>query len=455
MDNRNDSLKIELLWPAGIAVLGGIGGLIFESPLLFLLAGVAVYAVWHLYNLVRIVRILDSGGKLKPPFPPGLWGGLYERVRTLEKRSKKRKRRIATFLDRFRESAAAFPDAAIITGKEGNIEWCNAAAGDLLGLGWPGVRGQGISAAVGDPIFREYFSLEDYERPLEFSSPGDRSTILSVKVTRFGKKRQRLLIARDITRQYYLDRLHRDFVANASHELRTPLTVLRGFLDTPVEPVGDSRRQDRVRQLMLQQAERMEETLNDLMSLSRLDFEKELPAKRAVPVPEMIESIIEDAKALSGESAHTFSVMAEEYRSIRGHASWLQRAFSNLVFNAVRHTPPHSRIAIRWTACDGGARFSVEDNGEGIPARHLPRLGERFYRIDPARSRESGGTGLGLSIVKLILSRHDAELKISSEIGKGSVFTCMFPESRLVDPRVPVIDHDRENPATAPATVPK
>ena len=185
---------------------------------------------------------------------------------------------------------------------------------------------------------------------------------------------------------------------------------------------------------MLEQTERMEQTITDMLTLSHLEYDDKPAAETVVAIPALLNSIVKEATALSGDMGHEINVSIEEERNLYGNLAELRDAFSNLVFNAVRHTPPRTHIDVSWVPHQDGAQLEVRDNGEGIPARHIPRLTERFYRIDPGRSRESGGTGLGLAIVKHVLTRHEGELQISSEVGKGSAFSCIFPHRRLVEP---------------------
>lgn len=429
-----DHLKFEIICLTGIFMLGMIGEVIQEQPLPWVLAGIVAYTGWHLYHLIRLSHMIVSGRKFQGSFPPGLWAVVYKNAFTLRKKSRKRRRKLSRFYQRFTESAAALPDAAIIAGQYGDVEWCNPAAADLLGVSWPHDAGQNLAQLVRNPVFSEYLEAGDQARPLELASPVDQTKILSVYTKPFGKKHQRLLVARDITRTYYVDRMRRDFIANASHELRTPLTVIRGFLEVwgdQGETQGD---RSRPLDLMLEQTKRMEETINDMLTLSRLEDSEEPVPDATVPVAALLDSILQEAKALSGDNAHAISVEIEDERDLKGDGVKLRDAFSNLVFNAVRHTPPRTRIRMVWSARDDGAQFSVEDAGEGIAARHIPRLTERFYRVDPSRSRDSGGTGLGLAIVRQVLERHDAELQVSSGVGSGSTFMCIFPDKRLTAP---------------------
>jgi two-component system phosphate regulon sensor histidine kinase PhoR len=256
---------------------------------------------------------------------------------------------------------------------------------------------------------------------------------LFAQVIDFGQRR-RLLVVRDITNIRHLEQVRRDFVANASHELRTPLTVLYGFLEALTEDEGEvPERWRRPLDLMTQQTLRMQRIIDDMLMLARLEGDSSQHAEGDVNVPNLLQLIRAEAQALIGRRRHQLELDVDATLWLRGSELELRSAFSNLVSNAVHHTPDGSLIRIHWQERpDGGALFEVQDNGEGIAASHLPRLSERFYRVDASRSRARGGTGLGLAIVKHVLARHGAELSIHSAPGQGSRFGCQFPAARVV-----------------------
>ena len=422
-----------------------ITGLLLHNLSLALLFGFLLYVGWHVRSMVALLRWLGEGMHAQPPTLHGVWADLLHALLALRTRSRKRKRKVSRFLRRFQEAAAALPDAAVILGRHMEIEWCNPAARQMLGLGSGRIAGHFFTHLVRHPALAQYLEIGDYRQPIEIPSPVDESRLLSCQVNHIGKKYQRLLIARDITQNHLLDQVRRDFVANVSHELRTPITVLRGFLETMGEDVAaECPDWSRSIELMSQQTSRMERIVNDLLMISRLELNAQdnpSPGTEPVPVPEMLAGIVQDARMLSGECGHSFDLESSPALWLRGSAEELRSAFSNLVFNAVQHTPPGSRIRVLWQTTEpsthpapgqmaeegGGAVLIVADNGDGIPARHLPRLTERFYRVDKARSRARGGTGLGLAIVKRVLTRHGAEFEVQSELGQGSRFTCRFP----------------------------
>jgi len=426
-----EGFKNELWRILGVTLAAALLGVIWGDVILLLLSGVLAYLGWHMFVLIRFSRGLIAGKEFRPPFPGGVWKDVFEQIRRMQSRNLKRKRKQIRFFSRFREAASAAPDAVVLMGKNGEVEWCNPAAQRMLGLYWPKCMGRTLISDMQHPVLKEYLERGNFNRPIEFPSPVNKAAILSLRITSFGKKHQKLLLARDITQVYHLDQVRRDFVANVSHELRTPLTVITGFLEN-LSAVGSEKPQwSRSIELMQEQSRRMQSIISDLLALSRLDMENATKASDPVSVPHLLSAIVQEARALSREH-HVLKLESDPELLLKGDKDELYSAFSNLVFNAVQHTPPRSLIRIQWYADDGGAHYMVSDNGPGIPGRHLPRLTERFYRVDKGRSRQSGGTGLGLAIVKHAIYRHGGELQIVSEMGKGSSFTCHFPVSRVV-----------------------
>ncbi len=254
---------------------------------------------------------------------------------------------------------------------------------------------------------------------------------LQFNITRYGN-REHLLLVRDVTRLHQLEQMRKDFVANVSHELRTPLTVIAGYLETLLEHAeGVNPRWLRALQQMNQQAGRMQHLLNDLLLLARLETSSRPTDNQPVAVGLLLQSIISDARALSGARAHLISLDADPQLQLKGSETELRSAFSNLVFNAVKYTPDGGTIHVRWWGDEAGAHLSVEDSGIGIEQKHLPRLTERFYRVDSSRASSTGGTGLGLAIVKHVLLRHQGRLDITSAPGRGSCFSCHFPTAQV------------------------
>ncbi|WP_295389358.1 phosphate regulon sensor histidine kinase PhoR [uncultured Thiodictyon sp.] len=390
------------------------------------------YVLRHLYHLTRLAHLIRRRQRLTAPFPRGLWGEVYGSLARYQQRGRKGRKRQVRFSRRFRQAADAVPDGLVILDKLQRIEWANPAAAPLLDVHWPRDEGRRLSELLAQPDLTPFIEVGEYLRPLEITPEHNRALMVSLRIAPFGEhKGERLIVARDITKIYHLNMIRRDFVANASHELRTPLTVIAGFLENLADAPATPTAHRRPLSLMQHQASRMSSIIEDLLTLSRLEMDDQDRAQGPVDVAAELEPIVHEAQVLS-EGRHRIECRAEADLLLIGNQVELRSAFSNLIHNAVRHTPPGTRIRIRWNPDANGARFSVTDDGEGIPPEHLPRLTERFYRVDQSRSRAAGGTGLGLAIVKHVLNRHDAHLLIASTLGKGSRFTCQFPAARAL-----------------------
>lgn len=410
----------------GLLVAGALLGWIAGCAGLGAGLGLLAYVAWHLRNVLRLAQSLRGDGDT--PESIGLWGDLFERLYRARREATVTRRRLAQIVQRFEESSAALPDAAVALGDNGGIDWCNEAAQRLLGLRTPRDLGQRITNVVRDPSLARYFNGEGNRTAgVEFTAPQDDRLILHAQIIAFGQGRQ-LLLVRDITHGRHLEQVRRDFVANASHELRTPLTVVYGFLETLTADAAElPQRWRRPLDLMMQQTLRMQRIIDDMLMLAQLEGDGRRHAAGDVNVPNLLQQIRSEGIALSGSRHHRVDIHADPGLWLRGNETELRSAFANLVGNAVQHTPDGSVITVRWGLQDGSPVLAVQDNGDGIAAEHLPRLSERFYRVDASRSRARGGTGLGLAIVKHALARHEAELLIESQVGVGSKFRCVFP----------------------------
>jgi two-component system phosphate regulon sensor histidine kinase PhoR len=374
-------------------------------------------------------RWLESGSRAPDASGPGVRAELERQIAKRRQASFDEKRHLVGLLRAFRDAAAALPDAVVALDGDRRIQWFNAAAQNLLGLEYPVDVGSPLMNLLRAPRIVEWLRQGGSDRLNDEPAPGDESVRLSLRLIRYAED-QCLLIARDVSQLARLEQVRRDFVANVSHELRTPLTVVHGYLDL-IEPEQIPEYEPILRELR-SQSRRMTQIVEDLLTLSRLEAQQEIPSERVGMRP-LIEALRREALALS-QGQHAIVVEVQSSQDIRGSTKDLHSAFSNLVSNAVRYTPPGGRITLRWEADALGGRLSVIDTGQGIPAQHLPRLTERFYRVSTSRSRESGGTGLGLSIVKHVLQLHQARLEITSELGAGSVFCCVFGPERLLEP---------------------
>ena len=408
--------------------------------------GAAVAAwVWFVLDMWRggrMLRWLRQGDVQRGLELYGLWGEAVERVRRLVRQQQDLVRESDKRLQDILGALQASPNGVVLLDEEGRIEWCNDTAAEHFGFDPQRDALQSIRNLVRDPEFNAYLAEHDYARDVVLEGRGStpsRPVRVSVHVHTYGEGRA-LLLSRDVTALEQAEAMRRDFVANVSHEIRTPLTVLTGFVETL--QTLDLEAPDRARYLamMAQQAARMQSVVQDLLTLSRLEGSPLPGMAEWTPVSSLLQRCEEESRALSAlltqnqPQGHVleFDTGAAQWQDIAGSPAELQSALSNLISNAVRYTPGGGRILVRWErAADGGAVFSVQDTGPGIAPEHIPRLTERFYRVDRSRSRETGGTGLGLAIVKHVLQRHGASLDIRSTLGKGSTFSVHLPPARL------------------------
>ncbi|REH40147.1 PAS/PAC sensor signal transduction histidine kinase [Paraperlucidibaca baekdonensis] len=390
--------------------------------------GLCVVLIWLLYRqLQQLARLrhwlLDTEQDV--PESEGAWDEVFRGIYYLRRNERRARDSLLSIIDRARASVSALEEAVALVDSDGNLEWWNPAAEALLGFRAVD-RGQPVINLIRTPSFIRYFKHGPYDEGLKVSSQRHSGRQLQFEITQFGDN-DRLMIVYDITRLHNLEQMRKDFVANVSHELRTPLTVLSGYLETLQDQhEGIEPRWLRALGQMAQQATRMNNLVNDLLLLSRLENQPEDREPHIVHVPRMLKQIHQDAVALATPKQQTVTLECEPGLCVLGMEADLRSAFSNLVTNAVKYTPNGGVVAVRWLADGQGAHFSVTDNGLGIDEVHLPRLTERFYRADAARSSATGGTGLGLAIVKHVLMQHKATLDIQSELGRGSRFTCSF-----------------------------
>ena len=425
---RTECWRILLL----VVVLEPLGRWWLDWPGLGLIVALLLFLGWHALQLRQFYRWLAQPTQLMPQ-QWGIWGWLgehYQRLQLAEKRALSSQMGI---INRARASVSALEEGVILL--EGvRLEWWNPAAGRLLGIKDSDWR-QNILSLIRHPDFISYFQQEQpSSEGITLRSMVNPGQILQCELTRFGHD-DRLMIIYNVTRLHQLERMRKDFVANISHELRTPLTVVSGYLETLLDQDGLPPRLQRVYLQMQQQSSRMTHLLDDLLLLSRLENDHMPVETRPVDMPALLNRLFDEAQAYNLETRHTLSLDIDCDHVIMGAEKELRSAFFNLVTNAIKYTPANGHIRLRWYENrQGEAVFSVQDNGIGIDEEHLPRLTERFYRVDPGRSRETGGTGLGLAIVKHVLLQHEAYLSIQSVVkpaaGHGTTFSCHFPPLR-------------------------
>ena len=430
-------------------LLGGtsLAGLIVGDVLAGFTAGLVLLAALQFRELWRMHRWLHGRGE-RPPRNEGLLADIGSRLDRLARQARKRKKRLRKVASRFQQAAEANPDGAVILEQEGQIEWLNRGAARLLGLRQGQDHGQHLVNLVRTPRFATWLEDPAVGEPFELDSPVNEGQRLLLRVVPYGNSK-RMLLVRDITRLHSLEQVRKDFVANVSHELRSPLTVVVGYLEGMANDPQLAEEFRRPVQQMGQQTARMCRIVEDLLRLSRIESDPSAAALRPVQVKDLVDAILRDASRIS-TAGHAMTVDVDESLRLLGDYNELYSAFSNLVFNAVQYTPAGGEIAIRWQASTAnGACFQVQDTGAGIEPHHIPRLTERFYRVDKARSRELGGTGLGLAIVKHVLMRHDASLGVTSEPGEGSLFICEFPGQRIHREPEPAPPDEPQMPASA------
>jgi two-component system phosphate regulon sensor histidine kinase PhoR len=390
-----------------------------------LLAGILALCAMLIVQLLYLQRLaawLDNPSTAKLPDGWGAWSDIFARLYRLRRGDEKSQAELNEWLARFRQAMNLLPDGVVIMDDVLFLEWCNPAAEMHLGLGLERDKGRRVTNLVRSPEFMDYIILGRYEQPLTLSF---RERKLIVQIIPFESRRQ-ILVTHDATESERIEMMRRDFIANASHELRTPLTVINGFLEIARgQPNLDAQTRMAHLKLMSDQGQRMQNLVEDMLILTRLESVEYPVRPERVVIPSLLDQIRQEAEALSA-GRHRIS-LAVEGPDIMGSIEELRSAFSNLVSNAVRYTPEQGSIDIFWRGTETGPQFMVRDSGIGIRPENISRLTERFYRVDKSRSRETQGTGLGLAIVKHVLLRHEAALSITSEPGKGSTFIVKFP----------------------------
>lgn len=407
-------------------------GWYFGAPWFFVSATAIGYLIWILYQQHKLIAWLISGARKTPPEAIGLWGVVFDHLYRVQRDHRKQVRNYREIVQRMRSSTEALNDGIILLDPFGNIQWWNSAAKELLKLRKQD-QGQLLTNLLREPKFIQFYNRSQHKEPINLENPAHNGHALQIAMTLFGKG-ERLLLLRDVTRLQQLEHMRQDFVANASHELKTPLTVLKGHLENieafavdlapPIKKAMNS---------MSNQTTRMNNLVNDLLLLTRLDSASDDASGSDINMPEFLEQVASDARELSNERNHNVIIDCQTDAQLIGKVGEIRSAINNLVFNAIHYSPENSTVTISWLRTKGGAVLSVKDEGAGIDQHHIPRLTERFYRVDAGRSSDQGGTGLGLAIVKHALQHHNARLDISSRKNKGSVFSCVFPNDRVKD----------------------
>ncbi len=422
-------LIIGMLLFLAVSVVGGITGF-FMPMALALTLGILLH---QLFQINRFEKWIRTGGRAKYPKTSGVWEEIYYHVYRIKKNEKKRKKKLGKMIDQFRQSTEALPDAAVVLGTNDEIEWANKAARDVFGLQHSD-KGQRIPNLIRFPEFIRYLKSGNYNEPVILPSPVNHRMTLAVRIITYGAG-LRLLLAQDVTQLKKMERMRKDFVANVSHELRTPLTVLKGYLETLQDmDDGESPLLSTSFQQMQGQTERMQHLVDDLLLLTRLETQQKRTEWADVDVPALLNQICKEAESLHGRALGfntRIELVLDTHAHIFGEEQELRSAFTNLLGNALKYSPEDSVVNVRWYPTNEHVVLDVKDQGEGIALADIPRVTERFYRSEVKRNKKVGGTGLGLAIVKHVLMRHDAKLLITSELGKGSCFSCQFLNKRV------------------------
>ncbi len=399
--------------------------------LLFMLLVLLIVMAHHARQLYRLGRWLLDARIETIPEAGGIWDEVFSQLYKMVKRHNQTKLELATELQHIEQATAALPEGVAILNEANRIEWCNPLAQQHFDLDPEHDFMQDITYLVRQPEFVEYLHESNFSEPLVMRPARHDDMVLSIKLIPYGVNK-RLLISRDITQLERIEAMRRDFVANVSHELRTPLTVVNGFVEN-LQDMPDLNRDDarRALQLMAEQTRRMENLVADLLTLSHLESDQSPLLEETVDMGVLLDEVYREGQLLGG-GLYSLRLEVASGAKLLGNREELRSAFGNLLSNAIRYTPKGGSILLRWAERGGQPVFSVQDSGIGIAAQHIPRLTERFYRVDRSRSRETGGTGLGLAIVKHIAMRHQAKLEVMSEEGRGSTFALVFPVKRSV-----------------------
>ncbi|MEW6563560.1 MAG: phosphate regulon sensor histidine kinase PhoR [Pseudomonadota bacterium] len=421
-----------------------VGGLLLVALLVWPLWGALPAAVifsllllaWMAYNVRQFIALsqwLQVAETAPVPEGRGLWEDLFSHLNQYVRAQRKRQQQMEEELLHMQQATSALPEGVVILDEADRIEWCNPLAQQHFGLDPKHDIGQQIAYLARQPEFVHYLAMRQFDEPLVLRGLRQDGLVLSIKLIRYGDNK-RLMISQDITHLERIETMRRDFVANVSHELRTPLTVVSGFVETLADlPSLDQERgmAQRALGMMGEQTLRMTRLVDDLLTLSKLENAHNQPQEDDVDVPALLHALLREGETLSN-GKHKLRLDLQSRDGLHGSKDELRSAFGNLVSNAIRYTPDGGNITLCWQVREGQPVFSVQDSGIGIAPQHIPRLTERFYRVDRSRSRETGGTGLGLAIVKHIANRHQAQLEIVSEEGQGSTFSLVFPEQRRV-----------------------
>ncbi|RUO20453.1 two-component system sensor histidine kinase PhoR [Aliidiomarina iranensis] len=407
-----------LLWLLPFVLVGWL----LDGLWLALAIGLACSVAWNFFFFQRLNRWLWQSRTTLPPSAPGAWSDIYDGIYGTLRRAQSKRRQLSILLQRFRQAAEAIPDAGMVLNADGSLEWTNKLAQIYFGIRWPADKNIRITNLIRYPRFIKYFDKGDFREAITLVSPTGDQRELELRIMPYSGT-QLLVIARDVTQLRKLERMRKDFVANVSHELKTPLTVMNGYLEMleDGEHLPPQMMEKAVRD-MQGQTQRMQKMVNQLLELSRMEAQTQDNFSKRVAMSRVLNDIITELGPVMQEKRIHLDLAITPDLSVWGSEDKLRSAAMNLITNAIKYSPEGSTIKVIWQLNRGYAEFAVSDSGPGIPAEHIPRLTERFYRVEKDRNSSSGGTGLGLSIVKHALEHHRSKLQVESTIGAGSRF---------------------------------
>ena len=423
-----DAVRKFLFGLAVLLLIGLLAGWLYDQPLLGVFIATAIALIWQIRQLLKLEQALYTRNLDSVRYAGGIWSLIVSHIDHLGQRGKRHKKRYRRLLKEVRKSINALPDGAIILNENFEIVLCNAAAQRLVGFKRRKDRGQRVDNLLRDPKFANYLKSGKYGGAVEIMSPVQEDHWLNCRIVPYGAG-QHLTLVRDVTERMQMNKTRREFVANASHELRSPLTVINGYLHGLAEDHETPAHWKKPIEEMRQQAERMNKIVGELLELSQLETAGRAPDSQRVEICSLLSVAQESYADRSGIPA--IELECRSSAAILGKSNEIESVITNLLSNAVRHTLPEGTITLGWECDESGGVLRVSDTGEGIGPADVPRVTERFFRVDRGRSRDDGGVGLGLAIVKHALNRHDATLQITSEVGEGSRFECLFPADRI------------------------
>lgn len=417
--------KLALLYSALIVV-----GLVIDQLMLVLFVATLCLFAMNLKEFNQFLIWVWQSPQKRHIARDTSWDQIYYAVEKIQRENRKRRRMLIDSIGEFRQGADALPDGVTVYNQHHEIIWCNRQARLLLGFKWPTDQGQRLDNLIRHPQFVSYIAANDFAQVMLIPSPINDELLTENRIIEYGRD-QYLLVTRDVTHLHQLEEMRRDFVANVSHELKTPLTVLQGYLELLDDDPALG--QERAIHAMGQQAKRMQALVEQLLSLSKIESGAMASTTTGINMTAQLEMIKEDAINLIGDREITLNFDVDASLDMTGNDTQIFSACSNLVTNAVRYCPDGTTITVAWQRCPSGVKFSVNDNGNGIEQHHLNRLTERFYRVESSRASKDGGSGLGLAIVKHALANHQSNLEIESRINRGSCFSFIINNERIVE----------------------